>query len=626
MVAGALEFAALPLLVWLGQARAPARGWRAAAVRAALAWAAAVLVLTEVLSACRALSFGPVLGAWIAIDSALAILAWRVSRRGGGPIYPRLDGWWLRILAAALAGLLTLSLVTAMLSPPNTPDALSYHLTRQLMWLQQRGVQHFVTLDDRALMMPPLCEMMQAHALLLSGGDGWANFPSWLAYGLGLVVASLLARELGAGRAAQALAAVMVATLPMAWHAASGAKNDLMVADWLGIFAWFALRLAAAPPGCRQRGEWLAAGVACGLSLATKTTALIFVPLPLVLLAAAAWRNPRGAALLAGAALLLPAAHAWRNIEWYGTPLGVHRAEDGGAQGLELRTWQSVASNALRNATLHLTTPSPLINRKVCSVVVRLHDWLGLDVNDRRTTLWVLRYGVAWGPRDEMVAGAPAQFLLGLAAVPLLLFRVKPRGANVRVIGILLAGGALLYCVALKWQPAGARLQLPAFLVLAAVVARVAECVGPRGLATAVAVCVLGWLPSAETSDRPLWTAPCLGEWTRWENYFRFDPTEGMRQEACLRAVLDARVSSLRVVTRHGFPYPLLSRFLSEGGPSARLWGALPAALVEPPDAVLVLEDQPHPATLRPPGASRDFVRVAVPSPYALYVSTAGAR
>ncbi len=625
MISGALVFAALPLLVWLGQARAPASGWREAAVRATLAWATAVLVLTEGLSVCHALRFGPVLSAWIVIDGMLAISVWREWRYGSRPSAPQLDTWWLRSAAAVLAGLLVISLATAILAPPNTPDALSYHLPRQLMWLQQGGVQHFVTLNDRALMMPPLYEMMQAQTLLLSGGDGWANFPSWLAYGLGLVVASLLARELGAGRAAQALAAVVFATVPMAWHSASGAKNDLLVADWLGILAWLALRLSAAPAGSRRQGEWLAAGVACGLALATKTTALIFVAPPLALLAAAAWRNPRGATLLAGTALLLPAPHAWRNIAWYGTPLGVHRAEDGGAQALELYSWRSVASNAVRNATLHLATPSAAINQKIYSAVSQMHDWLGLGVNDRRTTLWVLHYGVAWGPRDEMVAGAPMQFLLGLAAVPLLLRRAKLRGANARAIA-LLASGALLYCVALKWQPAGARLQLPVFLLLAAIVARAAECLGPRGLAATAAVCVLGWLPSAETSDRPHWTAPRLWEWTRWENYFRFDPAEGLRQEACLRALQNARVGSLQIVTRHGFPYPLMRRFLAEGGPKARLWGALPAALMEPPDAVLVLEDQPHPATLRPPGASRDFVRVAVPAPYALYVSAAGAR
>src|ERR1039458_3094117 len=106
MIAGALVFVALPLLVWLNQAHAPARGWREAAVRAALAWAAGVLILTEGLSACQALRFGPVLSAWIAIDSALAYFVWRAWRRGGRPSCPRLDGWWLRIVAVALTGLL----------------------------------------------------------------------------------------------------------------------------------------------------------------------------------------------------------------------------------------------------------------------------------------------------------------------------------------------------------------------------------------------------------------------------------------------------------------------------------------------------------------------------------------
>jgi hypothetical protein len=218
-----------------------------------------------------------------------------------------------------------------------------------------------------------------------------------------------------------------------------------------------------------------------------------------------------------------------------------------------------------------------------------------------------------------MVAGAPAQFLLGLAAAVVLLVIRPRRRANLAAL-IVVAGGAVLYCVVLKWQPAGARLQLPAFMVLAALIAVVAESLGSRAITLTAAVCVLGWLPSAETRDRPLWSAPRLWALSRWENYFRFYPPEAARQEACVQALLAAKVSSLQIVTRHGFPWPLMRRWQHEAGPGVKFWGTLPESAHTPPDGVLVLDFLPHPPSLHPPNAREAFVRVGSTGPYAVYM------
>ncbi len=609
MIYGLLVFSAVPLATVAWRATWPDRGWREAFVLAMLAWGLGVLVATEVLGALHALGFGPVLVGWLLVHGGLLRLVWRGRARIARP---EISGaGWL------LAALPVLALATALLAPPNTPDALSYHLPRQAMWLQQRSLDHFFTVNDRALMMPPLAEMIQAHALLLSGGDFFANLPQWFAYVLGLVVVSLLARQLGGGPRAQWLAALVCATLPMAWHEASSAKNDLLVAAWLAVFALYGFRLARCEP--RPWSDWLAAGVGLGLALATKTTALIFCLPILALLGRTAWRAPRGAALLLVAALLPVAPHAMRNVRWYGTPLGVHRAEDGGEQEMIAPALRDVVSNVARNATLHAVTPWASINRLMLAAVVRLHHWLGADVNDPRTTLWVLHYEVDWGPRDEMVAGAPAAFLLGLAAALALLWRRPRRGAKLAAL-VVVAGGMLLYCAVLKWQPAGARLQLPAFLVLAALIAVVAEDFGPRTIVFVAAACVLGWLPAVETGNRPLWSAPQVWAASRWENYFRFDPPEAARQEACVQTLLAARVSSLQIVSRHGFPWPLMRRWRAEAGAGAKFWGPLPESAETPPDGVLVLDFIPHPPSLHPPNAREDFLRVGATGPYAVYI------
>src|SRR6185436_6701780 len=102
------------------------------------------------------------------------------------------------------------------------------------------------------------------------------------------------------------------------------------------------------------------------------------------------------------------------NLAWYGTPLGIHRPEDGGGQSNEAVTPALVASNALRNASLHLSLPWPAWNAGLDRAVRTAHAALGVSPDDPRNTLWtaVLRFSVGWEPAAEAVAGAPAHFAL----------------------------------------------------------------------------------------------------------------------------------------------------------------------------------------------------------------------
>ncbi len=625
MIAGALVFSLLPLLALLSWLRNPGRDGRESVVLAALAWGVGILVVTEILSECRALTFFPVWVAWSLAHGLVGLGIWRSwsGRPRFGGLWP--TGRFERFLLAVCGLLLGFTFLAAAFAPPNTPDVLSYHLPRQLHWLQQGSDAHFLTADDRALMMPPLAEMIQAHALLLAGGDWWANAPQWMTYVLGMIVVSLLARDFGANRRSQCLAAVIFGTLPMAYHEASSAKNDLMVAVWLGIFAWVVLRLVHTNgTGIKS---WFVSGAALGLALATKSTAFIYgFPLGLVALFVAR-RNMRGALVFAAAVLLLAGPHLWRNHMWYGTPMGIHRAEDGGAQANETWSWRSLVSNLVRNTTLHLSTPSSVFNGQIAATVDRVHTWLGQETDDPRTTLWKLRYGVVWGPRAELVAGAPAHWLLGVATVFWLLWRGPRRGPELTAL-LVVGGGVTLYCLLLKWQPWGARLHLPLFLMLAALTASAA---GERGLRASMVVaggCLAGWLPSVETRIRPLWSAPTIFATSRWENYFRAEPLQRNFAEGVLQAIRQAGVESLQIVTGHGFPYPIMSRYLAENAPRAKLWGELPAAATTPPQGVLLMESfaRPLPLYFFPPGATERYRAVGATDPYGLYLPESRAR
>ncbi len=275
LVLGVLPGAALLLMaaVLLGRGRE----WRDALLEAAAIAVAWTVLGTELLGALAALRFWPVL-AWWAAGAALALaLARRPPAVAGRLARPGVAA----LLLAAAAGW---TLCQALLAPPNTVDALGYHLPRQVYWEQQAHVGHFATSVLRQVAMPPLAEFAGLHLRLLSGGDRFANLVQWAAWLGALLAVSRLAADLGATRRGQWLAVAVAATTPSAFVQASSAKNDVVVAFWLCAATVWTLRL-------RSAGPWTAlkAGTALGALALTKGTGLVF-GLPVGLLIARAAR------------------------------------------------------------------------------------------------------------------------------------------------------------------------------------------------------------------------------------------------------------------------------------------------------------------------------------------------
>ncbi len=556
---------ALPLAAYFGLAAGQARRGRGALealLRAAVWWAAGVWVLANALGAFGALRPGPLKIAWALLAAAAladgfrrradfcrgAVLlrpwAWARSQGRGengqsraqqdcAPTvtawrftFPRPENFSEWAAALGIGALLLLALVVAVAAPPVTVDVLNYHLPRQLMWLQQGSLAHFVTANDRQLVMPPLAEVIGLQWFALTGGDRWANLPQWFAYALLPVAVLRAARAGGATRGTAALAAWLAVCLPMAWHEASNGKNDLQGALWLTVLLWQVAEArragggerACPAPACpepfegverAEKGDAVFVGVTLALALLTKSTAMLFAP-PLLVAGWLAWRgwsaltptrcptvgdasDPaahaaghegepeqpvalrvsagtpvalvwRRAGLAALAAALLTAPFFARNLAWFGAPLGEQQASEGGDQANAAVTPGIVVSNALRNSALHLSAPWPAWNAALDRGVRAAHGALGLEVNDPRSTLWVTKFSVSYDPRAETAVGAPWHFLLIAAAVAAVLLRNKS-AADWRWLSWIVAAMALLFCAALRWQPWAARLQLPVFVV-----------------------------------------------------------------------------------------------------------------------------------------------------------------
>jgi len=167
----------------------------------------------------------------------------------------------------------------------------------------------------------PLTALLSASARELFGWSlvGFRSL-AILAGAVTVVLAALIARELGGGRRAQVIAAVLVAFSPRLL-----ASNGLFQPVAFDLAAtmlvlWLALRLALG------RGSWLALGVAVGVGLETKLT--LAVVLVLLLAGFAAWRRDvlatRGLvlALVVALALMVPnllweAGHGWISVHFF---------------------------------------------------------------------------------------------------------------------------------------------------------------------------------------------------------------------------------------------------------------------------------------------------------------------
>jgi hypothetical protein len=178
---------------------------------------------------------------------------------------------------------------------------------------------------------PPVTALLSALARFLFGYSlvGFRSF-AVIAGAAEVIVASLVARELGGGKRAQVIAAAGVAAAPILL-ATNGLFQPVSFDSLMTmIVLWLALRLALG------RGSWTWIGLAVGIGLETKYT--LSIPLVLLVVALAVWRRdalqPAGvarataiAALLIVPNLVWEAQHAWVSVHFFVHPPGSATAE-----------------------------------------------------------------------------------------------------------------------------------------------------------------------------------------------------------------------------------------------------------------------------------------------------------
>lgn len=522
-------------------------------LRAAILFGTAATLITELLGAFHLLRRGPVLVAWLIL---IAIAAVRLR-----PSIPRPRFRPVETAAAVAIVLIAAAIATAAwISPPNSADAMAYHMPRVVYWAQNASVEFFPTPYFNQVMLGPMAEYLMLHSYLITGGDHFINLLTFAAWLIAVIGASSLAGALGLGSRGQAFSALFAATLPSGILQASGAKNDMLLALWLVLLAYFALRR-----------NWTFAGLAFGLALLTKGTAFLFAP-PL-LLATVRPIQRRAVLWLAAGVLLIDTPQFVRNLRLSGSPLGCDSAfcDDAFRWRNDRFGWKPTVSNFIRHTTEQLGSRSEHRNRTVYEAGLRLHRALGIDPQDPASTWRWAEYRPPRNANHEADANNRWHLLLALMAA---VSAVLKRRRDWIVYAAALASAFLLFCFYLKWQPFMTRLELPLFFLAAPLGAFLLDALRPTCLALLLSLFLLSGsrLPALENWTRPLKGPHSLFHEPRRDAYFN-----DMAQWNNRRWYLDAvdRVAAMGCdtvtidITRNQLEYPFQA-LLRERNPRVR--------------------------------------------------------
>ncbi len=250
---------------------------------------------------------GVVVGVAVAISAALATVRRRVT--------PAARGDRRVVVAAAVFAVVVVAGYAWNQAelPVVSTDALTYHFPAAVQWLQRRRIGVFPTwFFNPANGYSPLAgSTFIAWLMVPFGSDVLARYvqvPALLCVGLGVY---RLARQLLAPPAVAAAVAVAAVSCRPLFVAAVVGKDDLFVA-----FTFVAAAVALAADRSAEPFGAVRLGLAVGLLLATKYTALLAAPLLLLAFDGPRWRPARWAT---AAAVAVAVAGPWYLRNWVAT-------------------------------------------------------------------------------------------------------------------------------------------------------------------------------------------------------------------------------------------------------------------------------------------------------------------
>jgi hypothetical protein len=340
---------------------------------------------------------------------------------------------FLLILAGVVFLAVVYELVVGVTTPPDNWDSLWHHLVRAALWRQNHAVGTIWNSNVQLGLNadPPNAELQILFGLVLLGRDTLATLPQLFAECALLIAVFGMARRVGFTREASAFAALLTATLSQVALQSVTTQNDLVVAAAVAAAGYFILG--------NSRSELILAGVAVGLALGTKLTAVFALP-ALALIALAAGGTRRVGKLAAWSALGFVAFGTFIYLRSSGAASTV-------ADSATTVSSNGSASGSMRAAPTFLGPVST-----VARVLYGFIDFSGFQhVFANETALVVVLFTVPlsavvvarrWAPAIALAASVPLLgYLLSRAGIGLFsLFHIPPNPRNATTDGVFVFG------------------------------------------------------------------------------------------------------------------------------------------------------------------------------------------
>jgi hypothetical protein len=145
------------------------------------------------------------------------------------------------------------------------------------------------------------------------------------------------------------------------------------------------------------------------------------------------------------------------------------------------------------------------VNRGIYLAVARIHEWLGLDLNDPRTTS-AGSFAVRPSLTHEDLTTNPLHSLIYLCAFGFTLARKEARRPALLVYALSVAGALIVLSALFKWQAFGSRYLLPFFVMFSPLAACALDAMGRRRIASIIglALALTSWPWLLGIRSRPL--------------------------------------------------------------------------------------------------------------------------
>lgn len=499
--------------------------WRRAALTAAVLCGTCVVVFTEALSLPRLLSRGPLALCWLALCLA-AFFCWRMikvrsaesssAQQGSSEPLDRTT----RILLVTTGVIVVLVAITALVSAPNVWDAMEYHLPRATMWMSNHSVRFYATPDYAQLIFGPWAEFAMMQTELLSGSDRFVNMVEFLSFVFSAIGVSLIAKSLGAGTRGQLLATIACITIPEGILEASGPMNTYVVSFWIVTTVLF-LMLWNDDPG------WLntiCVGLSAGLAIFTKGSTYIILPFMVLACwwigsSAARLRFLKRSVVFVVLILAINGSHYLRTYQLTGSVLGFPLPSKYPRLQVVVDhvSVRGTLAGMLRNAALHVVTPSERVNARIDHAFHSAIWRLGVDPNASGQIYLDDPFRSSHFSLHEIHAGNPLHFVLIVAAMAIVIWKCRKlteEPALWYAVGLLLS--VTLFSALLRWTQWSSRYQLPFFVMGAALAGFALDRYLPRRAATAIGfILVLCAVPFA-VANRTRSLVP----WSRVEDIY----------------------------------------------------------------------------------------------------------